>query len=68
MNLKAMYIDDPHELLGRRLDFKFVIENAVLPKDKFCFQDTFCEYNIMINERETKSFRTDVVGKNESTI
>ena len=65
MDLKAEYIDDPREMLGRRLDFQIVIFNAVLPDDKFCCKDTFCEYTLMINEKETKSFRTDVVGINK---
>jgi hypothetical protein len=60
--LKAEYIDDPKEMLGRRLDFQIHIYHAVLPEDKFCCKDTSCEYTLMINEKEPKSFRTDVVS------
>ncbi len=39
-------IDDPiQELLGRRLDFNVVIENAKLPNN-FC-TDTYIEYSLL---------------------
>ncbi len=39
------YIEDPMELLDRRLDFRVLVESAILP-ESFC-KDTFVEYSIM---------------------
>ncbi len=39
------FIEDPMELLERRLDFRVIIESAILPEN-FC-KDTFVEYAIM---------------------
>lgn len=52
----ADIIDDPNELVDRRLDFYIKIETAELPEN-FC-QDTFCEYTFLTEDGLFKSYKT----------
>ncbi len=45
MDNEADFIEDPEELIGKRLDFRVVIDSALLP-DHFC-RDTYVEYSMM---------------------
>jgi len=45
MDNEGDLIDDPSELLNKRIDFKVIIDFARLP-DNFC-RDTYCEYSIL---------------------
>lgn len=52
----ADLIDDPNELLGKRIDFAIEIDNADLPAN-FC-QDTFCRYVFLNDNHEFETFNT----------
>ena len=55
------YIDDPRELLGKRIDFNIIIENVII--DKSICKESFIEYSLIINnELERKKFVTDKVN------
>ena len=43
-------VDDPVELIGKRFDFRVVIEVAKLP-ETLC-KDTFVEYSIQIDNKK----------------
>lgn len=49
-------IDDPNELIGKRVDFAIEIDNADLPAN-FC-QDTFCRYMLLSENHELETFNT----------
>jgi len=60
---KADYIEDPQELLERRIDFSMNIDYAKLPEN-FC-QDTYCEYTLLCDDGIMKDFKTAIIhGKN----
>ena len=46
MDENGEVIEDPNELLDRRLDFKVVIESATLPPH-MC-KDSYVEYSLMM--------------------
>ena len=52
-------VDDPNELLSKRLDFTVEIEHAELPAN-FC-QDTFCRYYLLNDQNEPQTFNTSIV-------
>lgn len=41
--------EDPKELLGKRFDFKVIIESGKLP-DNFC-KNVYCEYKILMHDQ-----------------
>jgi len=45
-------VEDPSELIGRRFDFRVVIESARLPEN-LC-KDTFVEYTIQNEDKKQK--------------
>ena len=53
---KADFIEDPIELLNKRVDFGLNIEYANLPEN-IC-QDTYCEYNLLCDDAAMKDFKT----------
>lgn len=53
-------VEDPQELVGKRFDFRVVIESARLPEN-LC-KDTYVEYTIQNEEKKTKDvFKTKTV-------
>ena len=54
-------IEDPRELIGRRLDFLIKIDFAVLPEH--LAKDTYVEYELMIDEKELTRNKTHTVSK-----
>ena len=56
---KADFIEDPLELLNKRIDFGINIEYANLPNN-LC-QDTYCEYDLLCDDSVIRDFRTPPV-------
>lgn len=59
MEENGEYIDDPNELLGKRFDFKVIIENAVLPEN-IC-TDVYAEYTLNFGNGKKGIFQTNIV-------
>lgn len=55
---KSEVVDDPRELLEKRMDFRLTIEKALFP-DNYC-KDIHCEYDILTDEG-VKTFKTNIV-------
>lgn len=54
-------VEDPQELVGKRFDFRVVIESARLPEN-LC-KDTYVEYTIQNEEKKTKDvFKTKTIS------
>lgn len=63
MDENGEVIEDPNELLDKRLDFKVVIDSSTLPPH-MC-KDSYVEYSLMTQNGDQKTFRTEVIkGKN----
>ena len=52
-------IEDPSELMGKKLDFLIIIDDAELAEAK-C-QDTYCEYSLMKDDFTFETFQTPIV-------
>lgn len=61
MEEKGEIIEDPNELIGKRVDFNIVIESACLP-EYFC-TDTFAEYRLFFCNGNEKLFSSKIVNK-----
>lgn len=57
MNDDSEIIDDPSELIGKRLDFLVLIESAKLPSE---YKNCFIEYTVWDNEKKEQSYRTKI--------
>jgi hypothetical protein len=49
-------IDDPNELIGKKLEFIIQIDSAELPEN-FC-QDTYCEYSLLTEDGKFTTYKT----------
>lgn len=56
---ESAYIEDPSQLLGRRLDYIIKIKEAVFPGSQF--KEVFVEYEIKNNKGEKESFRSNKI-------
>ena len=60
---EEMQIEDPNDLLNKRLDFKVIITEASLPQN-FCM-NTYVEYYLMNLKNVINKYKTQIVqGKN----
>jgi hypothetical protein len=59
MDEDGNYVEDPRELIDKRLDFKVCIERAELPEN-FC-RDTYVEYSLLGDNGEFSIFKTQRV-------
>ena len=54
-----LLIEDPRDLLRKRLDFIVFVENAILPENHCT--DSFVEYSIINEEGDMQIFKTNTV-------
>lgn len=53
------YIEDPGDLIGRRLDFILKINSAIFPGNQY--KDVFVEYELRGSDGKMESFRTNTI-------
>jgi len=59
MNDDDDIIEDPTELVDKRLDFAIIIEDGELP-EKFC-RDTYCQYSLLKDDSSFEIYKTNIV-------
>lgn len=55
----ADLIDDPNELVDRRLDFAVQISVGEI-QENLC-QDSFCQYSLLTKDNTFQTFKTEIV-------
>ena len=53
------FVEDPSELLNKRLDFAIEIMNGELGDN--VYRDTYCQYSLLTEEEESQNFQTVTV-------
>ena len=57
--LQGEFIEDPSELIGKRVDFMIKIDNAVFPGNQY--KDVFVEYEVRNHKGDLEKFRSNTV-------